>query len=86
MSASDSGRTAQVPPSACRGDLGGEAGIDHETTLWRDRRPDEIVHWHRPVMRIPADEVIGAPGIALGVADCVKLIFRKMAVHGAAFA
>jgi hypothetical protein len=79
-------RTAQVPPSACGGNLGGEAGIDHEAPLGPDRRPDEIVHRHRPVMRIAADEVIGTPGIALGIADRVEFVFRNMTVHGAAFA
>jgi hypothetical protein len=79
-------RTAQVPPSARRGDLGGEAGIDHETPLPPDRRPDETVHRHRPVMRIAADEVIGASGVVLGIADRVELVFGKMAVHGAASA
>jgi hypothetical protein len=79
-------RTAQMPPSARCGDLGGKAGIDHVTPLRPDRRPDEIVHRHRSVMRIAADEVIGTPGIALGIADRVERVFGKMAVHGAASA
>jgi hypothetical protein len=37
-------------------------------------------------MRVAADEMVGPPGVALGIADRVELIFGKMAVHGAAFA
>src|SRR5205823_14607686 len=75
-----------MPPPAHRGDLGGEAGVDDETALAADRGPDEIIHRHRPVMRVAADEMIGTPGVALGVADRVELVFGKMAVHGAASA
>jgi hypothetical protein len=75
-----------VPPAASRGDLGGKAGVDDETALGSDCGPDEIIHRHRPVMRVAADEVIGAPGVALGIADRVKLVFGKMTVHGVASA
>jgi hypothetical protein len=37
-------------------------------------------------MRIAADKMIRAPGVALGIADRVELVFGKMAVHGAASA
>ena len=80
------GRAAQVSPTARRRDLGGKAGVDDETALGSDRRPDEIVHRHRPVMRIAADEVIGTPGVALGIADRIKLVFGEMAVQDAASA
>ena len=79
-------RAAQVAPPARCGDLGGKAGVDHKAASRPDRRPDEIIHRHRPVMRIAADEMIRTPGVALGIADCIELVFGEMAVHGAASA
>src|SRR6516165_1041980 len=76
-------RAAQVPPAARRCDFGSEAGIDYKTTLSTNSGPDEIVHRHRAVMRIAADEMIGTPGVALGIADRTELVFGEMAVHGA---
>jgi hypothetical protein len=35
-------------------------------------------------MWIAPDEVIGAPGVALGIADSIELVFGEMAVQGAA--
>ena len=32
-------------------------------------------------MRVAADEMIGAPGVALGIPNGIELVFRKMAVH-----
>ena len=61
-------------------------GVDHKTALATDRRPDKIIHRHWPVMRIATDKVIGAPGVALGIADRIELVFGEMAVHGAASA
>ena len=60
-------RAAQMPAPARRGDLGGKAGIDDDRAVRRDRHPDEIIHRHRAVMRVAADEMVGAPGVALGV-------------------
>ena len=34
-------------------------------------------------MRVAADEMIRSPGVTLGVADGVELVFGEMAVHGA---
>jgi len=34
-------------------------------------------------MRIAADEMIGTPGVALGIADRIELVFGEMAVRGA---
>ena len=75
-----------MPPAACRCDFGGKAGVDHKAVLGTDGSPDEIIHRHRAVMRIAADEVIGAPGVSLGIADRVELVFREIAFHGAALA
>ena len=74
-------RAAQKPPLACRGDLGGKAGVDDDGMMRRDRDPHEIVHRHRTVMRVAADEMVGTPGIALGVADRVELVLREMGIH-----
>src|ERR1700752_3482312 len=67
-----------MPPTACRCNLGCEAGVDHKTALCTNRSPDEVVHRHRPVMRVAADEMIGSPSVALGVANGIDLVF----VHG----
>jgi len=75
-------RAAQKPPLARRGDLGGKAGIDYDGVLRRDRDPHEIIHRHRAVMRVAADEMVGAPSIAFGVTDRVELVFREMGIHG----
>ncbi len=74
-------RAAQMPPPARRGDLRGKSGVDDDRAVRRDRDPDEIIHRHRPVMRVAADKVVGAPGVALGVADRVELVFGEMGVH-----
>ena len=74
-------RAAQKPPLARRGDLGGKAGIDYDDVLRRDRDPHEIIHRHRAVMRVAADEMVGAPSIAFGVTDRVELVFREMGIH-----
>jgi hypothetical protein len=74
-------RAAQKPPLARRGDLGGKAGVDDDGMMRRDCDPHEIVHRHRGVMRIAADEMIRASGVALGVTDRVELVFREMGVH-----
>ena len=74
-------RAAQKPSLARRGDLGGRSGVDDDGMMRRDRNPNEIVHRHRAVMRIAADKMVRTPGIALGVADRVKLVFGEMGVH-----
>lgn len=74
-------RTAQKPPLGRRGNLGSKAGIDDDGMMWRDCDPHEIVHRHRAVMRVAADKMVGAPGVALGVTDRVELVFREMGIH-----
>src|SRR6516162_2068271 len=76
------GRAAQMAPSAGCRDLGGKAGVDHKTAVRPDCCPNEIIHWHWGVMRVAADEMVGASRVALGVADRVKLVFGKRGVHG----
>jgi hypothetical protein len=70
-----------MPAPARFGHLCGKAGIDDDRAVRRDRDPDEIIHRHRPVMRVTADKVVGAPGISLGIADRVELVFGEMGVH-----
>ena len=76
------GRAAQMAAPARRRDLCGKAGVDDHRAVRRDRHPDEIIHRHRAVMRVAADEMVGAPGVALGIADRVELVFGEMGVHG----
>jgi hypothetical protein len=75
------GRAAQMPPPPRRRDFGSKSGVDDEAVLRSNRHPDEIVHRHRAIVRIAADEVVGAPRITLGIADRVELVFGKMRVH-----
>jgi hypothetical protein len=74
-------RAAKKPAFARRGDLRGKAGIDDDGMVRRDRGPHEIIHRHRAVMRVAADEMVGTPGVALSVADRIDLVFREMGVH-----
>jgi len=64
-------RAAQKPPLTRRGDLGRKPGIDDDGMMRCDCDPHEIVHRHRAVMRVAADEMVGSPGVALGIADRV---------------
>jgi hypothetical protein len=42
-----------------------EAGVDDEAAASSSCQPHEIVHRHRAVVRIAADEMIAAPRIAV---------------------
>src|SRR5204862_249919 len=72
-------RTAQKPPLARRGDLGGKAGVGDDGMMRGDRDPHEKVHRHRAVMRVAADEMLGSPRAAPGVTDRVALVFGALA-------
>jgi len=37
-------------------------------------------------MRVAADEMVGAPGVALGIADRIELVFGETTVHRTASA
>ena len=43
--------------------------------------PGEVVHRHRPVVRVAADEMVRAPGVAPGVADGEDLVFSHRVSH-----
>ena len=62
-------RAAQELALALGRDLLGEAGVDHHDTALAADHPGEIIHRHRRVVRVAADEMVGAPGLARGVAD-----------------
>ena len=61
------GRGAQEAPVAARRVERAEAGVDDPGLVVADDRPHEVVHRHRSVVRIAAEEVLAAPGVALRV-------------------
>src|SRR3954469_19628876 len=69
-------RRAQESALALRGDLRIEAGVDDEAASATPRHPDEIVHRHRTVMRVAADEMIATARLARRIADGKQLVFR----------
>jgi hypothetical protein len=62
-------RRAQVLALALCRHLRGEAGVHHDRPLRIADQPHEIIHRHRRVVGIAADEMLGAPRIAPRVAD-----------------
>jgi MFS family permease len=72
-------RSHQCPPPAL-GVVGVEAGVDDPDPVVRtaDDRPDEVVHVHRLVVRVAADEVVGPAGRSLGVLDGVDAVGRGL--------
>jgi hypothetical protein len=77
-------RIAQEGALALSRDLRLEAGVDDEGAAAAAGHPDEIIHWHRTVMRVAADEVIAAPRVTGGIADGKQLVVRFG--HGVSFA
>src|SRR5262249_50166110 len=53
-----------------------KAGVDDKAPSLSLCQPHEIVHRHRAIMRIAADEVIAAARFARGVADGEELVLR----------
>jgi hypothetical protein len=53
-----------------------KAGVDDERSSLSLCQPHEIVHRHRAIVRVAADEVIAAARLAGGVADGEELIDR----------
>ena len=68
-------RTAQERPLPLLRYFRVEASVDDEGAAASPRQPHEIVHRHRAVVRIAADEMIAAPRIAGGIADGEQLVF-----------
>jgi hypothetical protein len=57
-------RTPQVRPLPLLGHLRGETRVDDDRVLDGDGSPNEVVHGHRTVMRVPAVEVLRAARLA----------------------
>src|SRR5262249_50438289 len=68
--------TAQESAFPPRRHLRVEAGVDDKPASPAPGEPHEIVHRHRAIMRLAADEGIGPPRLAGGVADGEELVFR----------
>ena len=71
-------RIAQERALALGRNLRGEAAIDDVGLFRRHRGPQEIIHRHRAVMRIAADEMIAPLRLARGVADGEQFVFRRL--------
>ena len=68
------GGPAHEPPAAlCRHRLV-EAGIDEQEPFLVPDNPDEVVHRHRHIVGIAADEMIRPPAVAFGILECKNLI------------
>jgi hypothetical protein len=68
-------RRAQVLALALRRDFRGEAGVDHDGPIRITDEPYEVVHRHRCIVRVAAEEVVGAARVAPRIADRVNLVF-----------
>src|SRR6185437_11941317 len=69
-------RTAQKRPLPPVRYFRVEAGVDDEGTASPSCQPHEVIHRHRTVVRIAADEMVAPPRITRGVANGKKLVFR----------
>src|SRR6186713_867736 len=71
-------RTTQERTFSARSDVCIEAGIDDDDTPIALHHPHVIIHRHRPLVEVTADEVVSALRVPRGIAD------RKYFVFGAA--
>ena len=71
------GRAAQESALALLGHFGREAGIDHIGAGRAGHQPGVVVHRHRSVVRIAANEVIAPLRLARGITQCVDLVLRQ---------
>ena len=78
------GRAQKLALAPGRG-LGGEAGIHHDHSLPVADQPHEIIHRHRRVVGIAADEMLVAPRVAARVTDREYLVVRKLHVWAPTF-
>jgi hypothetical protein len=74
-------RVAQEGALALLRGLLGEAAVDHEGALGAFRDPHEVVHRHRPVVRIAADEMVRPPRLARRIADGEEFVFGQSFSH-----
>ena len=68
-------RATQERPLSLLGYFRVESGINDKGATSSSCQPHEIVHRHRAVVRIAADEMIAAPRIAGCIADGEELVF-----------
>src|SRR4030095_10117983 len=68
-------RTAQERPLPPVSYFRVESGIDDKGATSSPGQPDEIIHRHRAVVRIAADEMLAPPRLAGGIADGKELVF-----------
>jgi len=60
-------------PAPLRRYLGGEARVHDHRVFLRHDGPDEVVHWHRRIVRLVAMKVFAAASLAGRVPDRVDL-------------
>jgi hypothetical protein len=80
----DIDRIAQIGALALSRHFLGEPAVDDKAALVADREPAEVIHGHRPVMEIAADEIILSAALAGRIAQRINLIARKVVIvrHG----
>src|SRR3984893_17049361 len=69
-------RTAQKCALALFRYFGVKAGIDDKGSAAAPCHPYEVIHRHRPVMRIAADEVRGPSRVTGGITDGKELVIE----------
>ena len=73
------GRTTHEPTLATRRIVGTEPSVDYPGLAVTHDGPHEVVHGHRGVVRVAADEMIGSTCITFGVLDREDVIRRRVA-------
>jgi hypothetical protein len=68
------GRRSEQAPAPARRVGFAEPGVHHPRGVVADRHPHEVVHRHGRVVGVAADEVLGAPRVALGVLQRVDAV------------
>src|SRR6185295_7248552 len=68
-------RATQESPLSLPGYFRVESGIDDKGATSSPCQPHEIIHRHRAVVRIAADEMLAPPRLAGGIADGKELVF-----------
>src|SRR6185436_9909555 len=68
-------RATQKRPLSLSGYFRVETGIDDKGATSSPCQPHEIIHRHRAVVRIAADEMLAPPRLAGGIADGKELVF-----------
>src|SRR5450830_871276 len=74
-------RAAKKCSFSFRRHFGGEAAIDNECPLAGNGNPEKIIHRHRTVVRVTADEIVSPLRIAHRIANREQLIFWQSVGH-----